>query len=81
MVSFFFALISPAGAAMWLGAGGEVGASDGMINVAVSGVLAFRHPRDCSSGARELCDGGYLDEGLGADSLVLGVSHFPRNDP
>ena len=33
MVSFFFALLYPAGAAVWLGAGGEVGASDGMIAV------------------------------------------------
>ena len=81
MVSFFFALLSPASAAVWLGAGGEVGASDGMIAVAMSRVLAFLRPRDCSSGARELYDGGYLDEGLGADTLVLGVSLCPRNDP
>ena len=38
MVSFFLALLSPAGAAVWLGAGGEVGASDGMIAVAMSHV-------------------------------------------
>ena len=48
----------PAGAAVWLGAGGEVGASDGMISVAMSHVLAFCRPQDCSSGARYLCDGG-----------------------
>ena len=58
VVSFFFALLSPSGFAVWLGAGGYVGASDRMIAVAVSRVLAFFRPRDCSSGARELCDGG-----------------------
>ena len=34
--SFFLALIFPAGAAVWLGARGEVGASDGMVAVAMS---------------------------------------------
>ena len=38
MVSFFFALLFPVSAAVWLGAGGEVGASDGMIAVAMSRV-------------------------------------------
>ena len=58
MLSFFLALLSPYGVAVWLGAGGEVGASNEMIAVAMSPVLAFQLPRDCSSGARELCDGG-----------------------
>ena len=81
MVSFFLALLTPSGAAVWLRAGGEVGASDGMIAVVMSRVLAFRRPRDFLSGARELCDCGLLDEGLGADTLVLGVLRSPRNDP
>ena len=38
VVSFLFALPSLAGAAVWLGAGGEVGASDGMIAVVMSRV-------------------------------------------
>ena len=58
VVSFFLALLLPTGAAVWLGAGGEVGASNRMVAVAMSRVLACRCPRDCSSGARELCDGG-----------------------
>ena len=58
VVSFFLALLLPAGAAVWLGTGGEVGASGGMIAVAMSCVLACRLPQDCSLGARELCDGG-----------------------
>ena len=36
VVSFLFALPSPAGTAVWLGAGEEVGASGGMIAVAMS---------------------------------------------
>ena len=31
--------------------------------------------------ARELCDGGYLDEGLVADTMVLEVLRRPQNDP
>ena len=58
VVAFFFALLLPVGAAVWLGAGGEVGASDRMIAVAMSRVLVCRRPRDFFSGARELCDGG-----------------------
>ena len=58
VVSFFFALLLPAGVAVWLGAGGDVGASDGMITVAMSRVLVCRRPRDCLPGAREPCDGG-----------------------
>ena len=58
VVSFFLALLLPAGAAVWLGAGGEVGTSDGMVAVAMSRMLACRCPQDCSSGAREFCDGG-----------------------
>ena len=38
VVSFFLALLLPAGAAVWLGAGGEVEASDG----------SFRGPRETS---------------------------------
>ena len=38
VVSLFFTLLSPAGAAVWLGASGEVGESDGMVAVAMSGV-------------------------------------------
>ena len=43
VVSFFLALLLPAGAAVWLGAGGEVGASDGMVAVVMShvGVSSF----------------------------------------
>ena len=58
VVSFFLALLLPYGAAVWLGARGEVGASDGMVAVAMYRVLACRRPRDCSSGARGVCDGG-----------------------
>ena len=50
VVSFFLTLLLPAGAAVWLGAGGEVGESDGMITVAMSRVLVCRRPRDFSSG-------------------------------
>ena len=81
MVSFFLALLLPAAAPVWLGSGGEVGASDWMTAVAMSHLLACRHPRDCSSGAREICDGGWIDGGLMADTLVLEVSRRPRNDP
>ena len=56
MVYFFLALLLSAGGAMWLGARGEVGASDGIIAVAMSRVLACRCPRDFLSGAMELCD-------------------------
>ena len=35
VVSFTFLLTPIAGATAWLGAGGEVGASDGMINVSI----------------------------------------------
>ena len=79
MVSFFLALLLPAGAAVWLGAGGEVGASDGMVAVACP-ALACRHTRDCLSGARKAPDDGSFAE----DSwqvLLLGVSRCPRNDP
>ena len=81
MISFFLALLLPAGAAVWLGAGGEVGASNGMVAVAMYRVLACRHPWDFSLGARELCDGGWLGRGLVADTLVLEVSRRHRNDP
>ena len=33
-LSFFFAISFPVGGAVWLGAGGEVGASEGMVAVA-----------------------------------------------
>ena len=79
-VSFFLSQLLPAGASVWLGAGREVGASDRMIDVAMSRVLASRRPQDCSLGATELCDNGWLDEGLVADTLVLEVSRRPRND-
>ena len=58
VVSFFLALLLPAGAAMWVSSGGYVGASDGMVTVSISHVLACRRPRYCSLGARGLCDGG-----------------------
>ena len=80
MVSFFLALILPASAAVWLGAGGEVGASAGMIAVKASRVLVCRCPRFYSSGAMEICDSGWLDKGLVADTLVLEVLRRPRND-
>ena len=38
VVYFLFAMPSLAGATVWLGAGGEVGASDGMIAIAMSHV-------------------------------------------
>ena len=81
MVSFFLALLLPAGAAVWLGAREEVGASNRIIAVAMSSVLVCHCPWDCSSGAMELCGSGWLDEGLVADNLVLEVSRRPRNDP
>ena len=56
-------------------------ASKGMISVAMSRVLACRCPRDCLSGVRELCDGGWIDEGLVADTLVLEVLRRLRNYP
>ena len=57
MVSFFLALLLPAGADVWLDAGGEVEASDGMVAVSMSRIgvslsLGF------FVGARGLCDGG-----------------------
>ena len=57
-----------------------MGASDGMIDVAMFCLLACCRPQDCSSGARELWDSGWLDEGLMADILVLEVLRRPRND-
>ena len=44
MVSFFLALLLPAGAAVWLGAGGEVEASDGMVAVSMSCVGVSSSP-------------------------------------
>ena len=36
VVSFFLAMLLPVGVAVWIGAGGEVGASDRMVNVVMS---------------------------------------------
>ena len=36
VVSFFLALLIPASAAVWIGAGGEVGESDGKVAVSMS---------------------------------------------
>ena len=44
VVSFFLALLISAGAAVWLGSGGEVGASDGMVAVAMSCVGLLSSP-------------------------------------
>ena len=44
MVSFFLALLLPEDAAVWIGAGGEVGASDGMVAVAMSRVGVLSYP-------------------------------------
>ena len=51
-LSFPFALSFPAGAAVWLGAGGEVGASEGMVAV-VFPEWVLCHSRECLSGANE----------------------------
>ena len=44
VVYFFLALLLPAGAAVWLGAGGEVEASDGIVAVAMSRVGVSSSP-------------------------------------
>ena len=44
VVSFFLALLLPDGAAVWLGTGGEVGASDGMVAVVISRVSVSSSP-------------------------------------
>ena len=54
------------------GGGGGVRRDDRCCDVPRE--VEFRRPRDRSSGARELRDGGWLDKGIGADALVLGVS-------
>ena len=38
VVSFFLTLLLTAGAAVWLGTGGEVGASDGVVAIVMSRV-------------------------------------------
>ena len=75
-VVYFPFLLNPlAGAAAWLGAGGEVGASDGMIAVAMYRVeVALCRPRNGPSGARETqwlasVEGDWL--ALERDGLVL----------
>ena len=76
-VSFFLALPFPASAAVWIGAGGEVGASDGMVSV-VCPARDFVIP-GCLSGARKVPDYGSLAEAVWY--VLLGVSRCPRNDP
>ena len=72
-LSFLFALSFPAGAAVWLGAGGEVGASEGMVAVVFPEWVLCR-PWECSSGAKKS-----LTKAGG--SVLLLVSRRPRNDP
>ena len=72
-LSFFFEISFPAGAAVWPGAGGEVGASEGMVAV-VFPEWDFCRPRECSSGEKKS-----LTKSGG--SLHLLVSRGPRNDP
>ena len=73
--SFPFLLTPLSGAAAWLGAGGEVGASDGMIAVAMYRVeVALCRPRNGPLGARETqwlasVEGDWL--ALERDGLVL----------
>ena len=57
MVSFFLALLLPAGAGVWLGAGGEVGESDGMVDIACP-ALACHRSWNFSLGARKAPDNG-----------------------
>ena len=75
--SFIFAINPLAGAAVWLGAGGEVGASDCMMAVAMSRVrcrfvvpiIDRRGRGSCGTVAREA-------GASGRDALVLRVSCF-----
>ena len=72
---FIFALTPLAGAATWLGAGGEVGASDRMIVVAMSRVQCRSVVPGMVRWERGSC--GTLDRvagALGRDGLVLRVS-------
>ena len=74
VVSFLFALPSPAGASMWLGAGGEVGASDGIIAVAMSRVQwRFVVPGIFRRGRGSCGKVASLSGALVLDALVLGV--------
>ena len=75
VVSFLFSLPSPSGTAVWIGAGGEVGASDGMIAVAMSHVWwRFVVPGIVRRG-RGICGTvASLAGASGWDDLFLGVS-------
>ena len=82
MVSFLFSLPSPAGSALWLGAGGEVGASDSMIAVAMSCVRwRFVVPRIVRQGRGSCVTAASLVGASGRNDLVLRVLLCLRNDP
>ena len=82
MVSFLLALPSPVGAAVWLGARGEVGVSNGMIDVAMSRVWwRFVVPRIVCQGQGSCVTVASLVGGSGRDALVLRVLCRPWNDP
>ena len=82
MVSFFFALPFPAGADVWLGAGGKVGASDRMIVVAMSHVQwRFVVPIIVCWGKGSCVKVASLARALGRVALVLRVLRCPQNDP
>ena len=75
MVSFFFALPSLAGAIVWLGARGEVEASDGMIAVAMSRVRwRFFVPGMVRRGRGSCGTVASVAGASGRDALVLRVS-------
>ena len=72
--SFIFALNPLAGAAMWLGARGEVGASDGIIAVAMSRMQwRFVVPGIFRRGRGSCGKVASLSGALVMDALVLGV--------
>ena len=75
MGSFLFDLTSLAGAAAWLGAGGEVGESDGMIAVAMSQVRwRFVVPGMLRRGQGSCGTVASVAGASGWDALVLRVS-------
>ena len=75
LVCFLFSLPSPAGAAVWLGARGEVGASNGMIAVAMSRVRwRFVVPVIVCRGRGSCGTVACLTGASGQDDLVLGVA-------
>ena len=82
VVSFLFALPSLAGAAVWLGDGGEVEASNDMIAVAMSRVRwHFVVPGIVRRGRGRCRAVASLARASGQDTLVLRVLCRPRNDP